>query len=97
MNAAATAVTQIDRGTILAVSGGRYLYMDDNTLTLPVRYGYSVEVEYIPGADMYEVRRMYRRGTTIRCKGHMRPLFADQLSEAVYRASCYHDPFGDCQ
>lgn len=85
---------QIGRSTVLATSGGRVQTINGTTLRLPVHYGYAVEVEYLPGSDLYEVRRTFTRGINVSVKGMVTGLFADQLPEMVYRAGCFRDPFG---
>lgn len=104
------AVRQIGRINILAISGGRIVALDENTIALPVSSGYSVEVEYLPGPDLYEVRRVFTRraprprndpfapaGPKVRTvKGRQTGLYADQIGEAAYQASCYKDgPWGE--
>lgn len=79
---------------ILAISGGRIIEVDANTINLPVHYGYSVEVEYKPGSDTYTVRRMWKRGTTVKVRGSVDYVYADQVGDAAYRASCFRDAFG---
>jgi len=87
-------IMHIGKGNFLAISGGRVTDLNETTIALPVHYGYTVEVEYLPGPDLYEVRRMFRRGTRIFCKGVETRLYCDQVSESAYRASCFHDEFG---
>lgn len=84
----------IGKMNVLAISGGRMELVNENTISLPVRYGYSVEVQYLPGHDLYEVRRMFRRGTQVKCKGVESHLYADQVGDSAYRASCFRDDFG---
>jgi len=87
-------IMHIGRGNFLAISGGRFTDLNESIIALPVHYGYTVEFEYLPGPDLYEVRRMFRRGTRIFCKGVETRLYCDQVSESAYRASCFHDEFG---
>jgi hypothetical protein len=93
------ALRQIGRSTRLAVSGG--LVYDRHpehaagessvtALIFPVRYGYRVEVTM--RADTYTVRRMFRRGGQTWEKARLEGVHAEQLADAVYRASCYRDP-----
>lgn len=86
-------IRHIGRTNILAISGGRIL-VDGETLILPVRYGYSVEVTYQEVPDLYSVRRMWKRGTSVKCRGEISHLYADQVGDAAYRASCFRDPWG---
>lgn len=88
-----TILDQVGRMNLLAISGGRYARVAEMTISLPVRYGYFVEIEYIAGSDLYEVRRMFRRGARTSCKGAQSGIHAEQLGEAAYRASCYSEEF----
>lgn len=90
-----TTLRQIGAGNLLAISGGRYLQLDGYTVQLPVRYGYSVIVRYLPGEDCYIVQRLFRRGARVFFKGSEHPVYFDQVGESAYRASCYTDPFGN--
>ena len=81
---------QIDRMTVLAVSGGR-VTLRDTGITLPVRYGYSVTVD-LDASDTYTVRRVFTRGGKVTVKGELANVYFDEVSEAVYRAACYLDP-----
>lgn len=85
-----TTLAQIGRMNVLAVSGGR-VQTNDDTLVLPVRHGYSVEVDLDP-SDTYSVRRVFTRGGRRVVKGEMTDVYCEDIGEAVYRASCYHDP-----
>lgn len=90
-----TTLRHIGAGNIMAISGNRVVVVDDHTVRLPVSNGYTVEVEYLPGTDLYTVRRLFKRGGTFTVKGEVVGLYADQVSEIAYRASCFHDgPFG---
>jgi hypothetical protein len=85
--------TQIGRGNLLAISGGR-IHHDparEQVAVLRVSHGYHVEVE-LTLADDYTVRRVHN-GTV---KGEETGVYADQVSDAAYRASCYVNlPFGE--
>jgi hypothetical protein len=91
-------VQQIGMGNVLAISGGRIsLAKSDEGQTvvvLPVAHGYRVEVEYLLGADTYEVRRIFARGGKDFLKGVQTNVYCDQLGDAAYKASCYLDPWG---
>lgn len=89
-----TTLQHIGRMNVLAISGGRVQVIDEDTISLPVHYGYSVEIKLNRGQDLYEVRRMFRRGAKQWVKGEALGLYCDQLGEAAYRASCYLDEFG---
>lgn len=85
-----TMLDQIGGATIMAVSGGPREW-DGLTLRLPVRYGYAVEVEYVEGVDLYDVRRTFTRSGVRTVKAEETQHFCDTLADAVFRASCYHD------
>lgn len=80
---------QIGRMNILAISGGRVKRTGYTTLTLPVGSGYSVEVEYVEGRDLYSVRRVFSRGTKRWIKGEVTHVYAEDLGETAYLASCF--------
>ena len=87
---------QIGRVTIRAISGGRVNRTGYTTLSLPVAYGYSVEVEYVEGRDLYTVRRMFVRGAKRWIKGEVTHVYAEDLGEIAYQASCFRDgEFGE--
>lgn len=93
---ATTMVAQIGHGNILAISGGRIVRVDENTIDLPVRYGYRVRVTYVPGRDTYDVARLFVRAGKTHVHGTATDVYAGQVGDAAYRASCYLDgPFGD--
>jgi hypothetical protein len=78
----------------LAISGGRWETVDADTISLPVHYGYSVEIKLNRGQDLYEVRRIFRRGAKRWVKGEQLSVYCDEVGEVAYRASCYLDEFG---
>lgn len=87
-----TIVEQIGMGNVLAISGGRVTHRETG-ITLPVRYGYSVTVDLAAG-DTYTVRRVFTRKGVSTIKGESADVYAEQVGEMAYRASCYRDPFG---
>ena len=89
-------LAHVGRMNLLAISGGRVQAITETTISLPVRQGYTVEIEYKPVPDLYEVRRMFRRGLKVWNKGTETGIYADQLGDSAYRASCYLDEFGGC-
>lgn len=90
---AAVLLRQIGAGNVLAISGGRIVTTDDGAI-LPVRYGYTVEVELDRAADTYTVRRVFTRAGRRTVKGAVAGVYCDQVGETAYRASCFRDPFG---
>ena len=86
---------QIGAATLLAVSGGRFQLPEPGRLRLPVACGYKVDVTYDAGADLYEVARIWVRGEQTVVKDTLDGIYADQLSEVVWAASCFRNvPFG---
>jgi hypothetical protein len=83
----------IGRMNVLAISGGRVQVIDETTISLPVHYGYSVEVKLNEAQDLYEVRRIFRRGAKRWIKGEQLGVYCDEVGEVAYRASCYLDEF----
>lgn len=90
-----TMLVQIGGGNIMAISGGRFEIDSETQITLPVGSGYRVEVEYVGGFDLYEVRRVLVRGNRRWVKGVVSRVYCDQVGETAYRASCFHDEFGE--
>jgi hypothetical protein len=86
------ALRQIGRTTVLAVSGGRIHYGLRDAIILPVRYGYAVRIT-LDAADTYTVERIFTRSGRTTVKGIRTGVYADQLSDTVWAASCYHDEF----
>ena len=86
-------LSQIRRWDLLATSGGRVTVVDDTTILLPVARGYRVRVTYVEGADDYTVAREYVRAGKVSDKGTREHVYCDELSDAVYRAGCYHHDF----
>ena len=91
-----TMMDQIGERTLLAVSGGRYIVRDSETLRLPAGSGYHVDIRYNRGQDLYEVTRAFVRDGITHAKGTRTGIFCDQLAETVWDASCYVNvPFGE--
>jgi hypothetical protein len=87
-----TALHQIGRGNVLAISGGRVAHGTDGALILPVRYGYDVAVILDQATDTYVVERRFRRGNRRWVKARWTNVYAEDLGEVAYTASCYADP-----
>ena len=88
-----TTLQHIGRMNVLAISGGRVQVIDETTISLPVHYGYSVEIKLNEAQDLYEVRRIFRRNTKRWVKGEQLSVYCDQVGEVAYQASCYLDEF----
>lgn len=80
-------VAQIGTGNLLAISGGRVRPLPDG-IELPVAAGYHVRVELDP-SDTYTVTRIYRRTGRDFEHGTRAKVYADQVGEVAYRASCF--------
>ena len=87
-------LAQIGRGNIFAISGGRIQVWRTNdgkatrTVTLPVSNGYSVEI-YLAWDDTYTVTRQFKRKGEYINKGTVEGVYADNIGEVVYKASCF--------
>jgi len=87
-------LAQIGRGNIFAISGGRVQVWRTNdgkatrTVTLPVSNGYSVEI-YLAWDDTYTVTRQFKRKGEYINKGTVKGVYADNIGEVAYRASCF--------
>ena len=93
-------IAQIGRMNVLAISGGRvHSIVDDEGETvevqLPVGKGYRVSIT-LGFMDTWTVRREYvRKGVAI-VKGVQEDVYADEVGEVAYKASCFVNvPFGE--
>lgn len=80
-------ISQIARMTLAAISGGRVIRRSTG-ITLPVSNGYTVTIDLAAG-DTYTVRRLFRRGDKVWIKGERTGVYAEDVSEAAYFASCF--------
>ena len=80
-------VQQIDPLTLMAISGRRVISRETG-VTLPVSNGYSVTIDLAAG-DTYVVRRTFKRGAKTWTKGERTNVYAEEVSEAAYYASCF--------
>lgn len=93
---AQTAVRQIGRMNVLAISGGRVEVQQRqdqegptySVLVLPVGSGYRVRVLYAAD-DTYTVQRVFERAGKVTVKGEQTDVYCDQLGEVAYQASCF--------
>jgi hypothetical protein len=85
-------MNQIGRGNILAMNGGRghHLLTLDTVLIGGVGAGYHVTVT-LAADDTYTVRRWFARGGKATVKTEVWGVYADQVGEIAYQASCYKD------
>ena len=90
-----TLVAQAGQMTILATSGGRYSFDAEGRVTFPVRYGYGVRVTLDYASDTYTVERTFTRSGVTTVKAVRTYVFADEVGDAIYRASAYRDEFGE--
>jgi hypothetical protein len=84
-----TLLEQIGRMNWLALSGGRYEVFN-STVFLPVSRGYWVAVT-LTAADDYTVSRIFIRAGKISVKETFEGVYAENISEVAYRASCYEN------
>src|SRR5687768_4224703 len=84
-----TMLRQIGTMNVLAISGGRVYALSDG-LDLPVGAGYHVYVRYTPSDD-YTVERVFLRGGKTFSKGTETMVYAPEVGEVAYRASCFRN------
>ena len=84
-----TTIDQIGMMNLLAISGGMR-WTVGNSLDLPVSNGYRVLIT-LEANDTYTVRRMFIRGAKVWTKAEVRNVYAEQVGEIAYRASCFRD------
>jgi hypothetical protein len=82
-------LSQIGRMNVLAISGGWALTLPDG-VDLPVGGGYHVYVRYTPSDD-YTVERVFLRGGVTYSKGIETMVYAPEVGETAYRASCFRN------
>jgi hypothetical protein len=85
---------QIGRGNIFAISGGRVGVIRENGETvgieLPVSNGYRVSIK-LGWDDTWTVSRQFVRAGVVFDKGTLTNVYADQVSEIAYQASCFRN------
>ena len=84
-----TLINQIGQMNLLAISGGRIAYDNNNGVILPVSNGYIVRI-VLAGNDTYRVTREYKRGTYT-VKREWTNVYCDEIGEIAYLASCFRD------
>jgi hypothetical protein len=82
-------LAQIGGLNVGAISGGRVKRYNDG-VNLPVGNGYSVDIRLAPD-DTYTVRRLFTRKGKITEHGTMTGIYAEQLGNIAYYASCYRN------
>jgi hypothetical protein len=80
-------------GNLMAISGGRVKALPDG-IEMPVSNGYKVRVR-LSSNDTYRVERVFSRGGTDFDKGFRDNVYADQVSEHAYYASCFRNDGGN--
>ncbi|MFS0885015.1 hypothetical protein [Aeromicrobium sp. 179-A 4D2 NHS] len=83
---------QIGFMNVLSISGGKVIPIKDG-IELPVSYGYHVRVRLTP-ADDYTVERIFRRGGKEWVYGKRERVYADEVGQMAYYASCYNNDSG---
>lgn len=85
-------IGQINRMTLLGISGGRWSTdgkgSDVYRVNLPVSNGYRVVIE-LAANDTYTVKRVFKRGDKEWVRGTLAGVYFDRLSEVAYYASCF--------
>lgn len=82
-----TMIRQMGRMNFLAACGGRVFSLPDG-IDMPTGEGYRIWVRYTPSDD-YTVERVFVRGGKVFHKGKATMVYAPELGEVVYNASCY--------
>lgn len=85
-----TLLVQIGRMNVLAISGGRATRIDESTIDLPVSNGYRVRI-HLAANDTYTVTRTLRRGGKTFDKGQMTDVYAEQVGDVAWYASCFRN------
>lgn len=84
-------LAQIGRMNVLAISGGRIQHRETG-VTLTVGSGYRVTVD-LDWNDTYVVRRIFERAGKVTIKGERREVYADEVGEVAYKASCFRNNY----
>ena len=93
-------LAQIGRMNVFAISGGRVGVDVENGETvgieLPVSNGYRVSIR-LGWDDTWTVSRQFVRKGVVSDKGTVSGVYADQVGEVAYQASCFrsNDSFGE--
>ena len=82
-------IPQLNMWDLMAVSGGRREQLNKYEAKFPVGHGYSVRVK-LGFMDTWEVERVFEREGTAWCKEVWHDVYAPEVSQVVYWASCYH-------
>jgi hypothetical protein len=80
---------QIRVWDLMAVSGGRREQLNKYEAKFPVGHGYSVRVK-LSFMDTWEVERVFEREGKAFLKERWDDVYAFDVSDVVYKASCYH-------
>ena len=87
-------IAQIGRMNIFAISGGRVGVIRENGETvgieLPVSNGYRVSIK-LGWDDTWTVSRQFVRAGVVFEKGTLSSVYADQVGEIAYQASCFRN------
>jgi hypothetical protein len=85
-------IAQIGKMNIFAISGGRVGVIKEEgetvAIEMPVSQGYRVVVS-LGWDDTWTVSRQYVRNGVVSDKGTLEGVYADQVGEIAYQASCY--------
>ena len=87
-----TLLAQMGRMNVLAISGGRANRISESTIEFPVANCWVVLVT-LDANDTYRVERATKRSGRYNIKATASNVYAEQVGEIAYRASCYHDGF----
>lgn len=82
-------IPQIRGWDLMAVSGGRCAQINKYEARFPVGRGYSVAVK-LSFMDTWEVERVFEREGKAFVKEVWHDVYAMEVSDVIYKASCYH-------
>ena len=82
-------IPQIRMWDLAAVSGGRREQLNKYEAKFPVGAGYSVRVK-LSFMDTWEVERVFEREGKAWLKERWDDVYAFDVSDVLYKASCYH-------
>jgi len=92
-------IAQLGKMTFFAICGGKFSIWQPEGETVEADFwsgnGYRVRIT-LGWDDTWTVQRIFVRKGQVSIKGEMKGVYADQVSDIAYKASCYRSyEFGD--
>ena len=92
-------IAQLGKMTFFAICGGKFAIWQPEGETVEADFwcgnGYRVRIT-LGWDDTWTVQRIFVRKDQVSIKGEMKGVYADQVSDIAYKASCYRSyEFGD--